>query len=437
MTETRRITAIQKYPSVEAYYDDIARHSIESCTYCGNCIRNCLLLSHTSAKDNAPEDVIRKIMRFLDEGIASDEAYQKVFTCSSCGTCSDSCPEGIDTLPLFEAAKIKFAKLGKLPEAVNSINGIYTMWRVLAALQTNPSEARWLSEAPSQPRRTENVVFLGCTLPAFPQTVFAFLDILDRLGIDYVALAGGKLCCGFPIGPAAGLAAESEEKARELVANVKAFSPRRVILPCAGCYRLFTEIYPRLESLELNFEVQYYAEFLGKRLSKNDFTRPLEKQIVLQDSCMTRRTKVNKSVQELVEKIPGVKVMTGQEICCGGTPMLTFPQIAPDLSTVFVQTLVKETLDTGSDTLTNICQLCGMNFYPNSGEYSFDLKDVPTLINESMGGKVYENKWTKYWKCRSIDELVEATKENFEANGFTEKEVRGVLPLIFHFAKQD
>jgi len=415
------------------YYSDIARQSVGRCDYCGNCIRNCLLLPQTPVKDCAPEDVIRKIMRFLNEGVVSEEAYQKIFRCSSCGACSDSCPEGIDILPAFEAAKMKFAELGRLPEAVDSVKGIYTMWRVLSALQTKPSEVRWLSKAPSRPRRTENVVFLGCTLPAFPHTVFAFLDILDRLGIDYIALAGGELCCGFPLGPAAGMVAESEEKARELVANMKAFSPKRVILPCAGCYRLFTELYPRLEFLELDFEVQYYAEFLGEKLKSTDFTRPLGKQIVLQDSCMTRRTKVNKSVRKLVEKIPGVKVISGQNICCGGTPMLTFPQMAQNLSTAFIETLIKETLDTGSDCLTNICQLCGMNFYPSMGKCPFDLKDVPTLINESIGGKEYENKWEQYWKCKSIDELIEVTRENFEENGLTEKEVRGILTYMFHF----
>jgi Fe-S oxidoreductase len=231
-------------------------------------------------------------------------------------------------------------------------------------------------------------VFLGCTLPAFPHTVFAFLDILDRLGVDYIALAGGELCCGYPLGPAAGMVRESEEKARELVANVKAFSPRRVILPCAGCYRLFTELYPKIKFLEPDFEVQYYAEFLGQELKNADLlAKPLERQLVLQDSCTTRRTRVNKSVRELVESIPGVKVISGQSTCCGGTPMLTFPQIAQNLSTVFIETLVRETLDTGSDCLTNLCQTCEMNFYPSMGEYPFDLKDVPTLINESMGAR--------------------------------------------------
>ena len=153
--------ASKKYSSMEDYYNNIVSQSVDRCTYCGECIRNCPLLPQSPVKDKAPEEVIRKIIEFLKEGIISEEVYQKVFRCASCGTCSESCPEGIDILPVFEAAKIKLAKQGKVPDAVNFVMGIFGMWSVLSAIQTKSSEVRWLSSAPSRPRRTENVVFLG------------------------------------------------------------------------------------------------------------------------------------------------------------------------------------------------------------------------------------------------------------------------------------
>jgi Fe-S oxidoreductase len=127
--------ASEKYSSMEEYYNDIARQSVDRCTHCGNCIRNCILLPRTPVKDNAPDDgqIMEQIMEFLNEGVVSEEVYQRVFRCSSCGACSDSCPEGTDILPAFEAAKMKFAKLGKLAEAVNFVKGIYVAQRVLAA----------------------------------------------------------------------------------------------------------------------------------------------------------------------------------------------------------------------------------------------------------------------------------------------------------------
>jgi heterodisulfide reductase subunit D len=424
----------EKYSSLEDYYNSMERQSIDKCTYCGDCIRNCTLLPQTSVKDNSPEEVIRKIIEFLKDGVFSDEVYEKVFKCASCGVCTESCNEDIDILPAFEAAKMKLAMIGKVPEAVNSVMGIYDMWKVLSAIQTRPSEVRWLSKAPSSPQRVENVVFLGCTLPAFPHIVFPFLDILDRMRIDYIALAGGDLCCGFPLGPAAGLVGEAEKKIQDLVTNVKTFSPKRVILPCPGCYRLFTEIYPKLNFLEMDFEIQYYTQFLSENLKNTDFVKPINKQIVLHDSCMSRRTKVNESTIRLLEDIPGIKISKGDDICCGGTPMLTSPQITQNMAPAFIENLSRKTLDTGSEYLSNICQLCDMTFHPCLDKFPFEIKDIPALINMSLGGREYENKWLQYWKCKSIDELIEMTRTNFEENSLSENIVKEILCPFFHFA---
>jgi hypothetical protein len=63
------------------------------------------------------------------------------------------------------------------------------------------------------------------------------------------------------------------------------------------------------------------------------------------------------------------------------------------------------------------------------------VKDIAALINESMGGKEYEDKLEKCWQCGSLDELIEKTKENFEANGYPEEMMRQILPHIFPFAQ--
>jgi len=421
-----------KYSSLEEYYDDIVRQTVEECTLCGECIRDCPMLLLTPIKDKPPEEIMEKVINFLKVGVFSEEVYLLAFSCASCGYCSDSCPEGIDVLLAFEATKIRLAKLGKAPEAVNFVEAIPGMWRTLSALQTKPSEARWLTKVPPRPERTENVVFSGCTFSAFPHMLFPFLDVLERMGIDFVTLAGGELCCGFPCCPAAGKVKEAEGKARELVASVKAFSPKRVILPCAGCYNQFTKFYSRF--LDLDFEVQYYTQFLNDNLEKINFSKPLGKTVTLHESCMSRRARVHESVRELLDNIPGLKVVKGSTVCCGRTPQLTFPEAPERLGPTFVETLAEETVKTKADYLVNICQLCRMTFYPaiyGWREYPFDLKDVPTLINESIGGREYEDKWEEYSRCKSIEEIIEKTRENFEANGFTEEQVRQVLPMFF------
>ena len=418
-----------KYPSLEEYYNDIARQAIEECTLCGECISNCPVFPLTQIKDKAPEEIVRKIITFLKEGIFSEEVFHKAFSCASCGICTNSCPQGINVLLAFEAARIRLANQGKLPEAVKSMGDIASFGRTLSALQINPSEVRWLKRAPSRPERAENVIFTGCNLPQFPHTVFAFLDILERIGIDYVALSGGELCCGFPLFPAYGRVKESEEKARELVTSLEAFSPERVLLLCAGCYHQINELYPKF--LDMDFRVQFYSQFLNEHLTEINFTKPLAKTIVFHDSCMSRRAGVDESVKTLLESIPSLKVVKSPTICCGGTPQLTAPEITRNLAPPFVENLGGQTTKTGADYLVNLCQVCRMTFYPSIGRYSFGLKDVPNLINESMGGREYEDKWEKFARCESIGEIIEKSREYFEANCIAEEEVRKALTLFY------
>jgi heterodisulfide reductase subunit D len=427
-------TISEKYFSLEKYYDSHVKRDIDKCTFCGDCITNCTLLPHTLVKDLDHQEVIRRIVEFLKDGKVTEEVFEKVYLCASCGVCTESCKEDIDVLLLFEAAKMKLARLGKIPESVHSVMGIYIMWKVLTAIQTKPSEVRWLNKAPSAPTQVENVIFLGCTFPAFPHIVFPLLDIMDRLKVDYVALAGGDLCCGFPLGPATGLVDEAEKKIKELVSNIKSFSPKKVILPCPGCYRLFTEIYPKLKFLDMDFEVQYFTDFLNEHLKITDFVKPVNKKIVLHDSCMSRRTKVNKSTVQLLERIPGIEISKAKDICCGGTPMLTSPQVFQSMGPAFIESLSMEVHNTGSDYLSNICQLCDMTFFPCMNKIPFEIKHIPGLINSSMGGREYENKWLQLWKCSSIDELIELTRENFEENHLPEQLAREVLRQFFHFA---
>ena len=426
----------EKYPSLEEYYSDIVRKAVEDCVLCGECLENCTIYPVSPLKDKDVVDMMEQMMDFLKDGTFSEDVYLKAFGCGGCGHCSDSCPQGIDPLLLHEATKIELVKQGKQPpEAVNFIlpGRKPNLIGVLSALQTKPSEERWLKSTPPQPKKTENVVFLGCEPLAMPHKIFASLDVFEAIGLDFVALAGGDLCCGVPTLLAAGNAKEATEKGRELVDNIKAFSPERVILICPGCYRQFTEFFPRF--LDLDFEVEFFAHFLNENLDKIKFTKPLEKTVALHTSCVSRRTKLSDSQIKILEFIPGLELVgkeldKEQRLCCGGIDNLTYPQMAHQVG----HDLVEKTMKIGADYTADTCPACMFAFYMYLKKYPLNVKDIAELLNESMGGKKYEDKLEKCWSCESLDELIEKTRENFEANGYPEEMMRQILPHIFPFA---
>lgn len=414
------------YKSLREYYYDVVNHFLEECTLCGECIRNCPLYSHVL--ESPSEAVMEGLMNFLRNDQFSKEIYRIAFGCASCAACSRACPQGIDVMEAFAAARMKLVDGGTIPESANFVDVVPRMWQIVSALLVKPSEMRWMTRVPSRPERAENVVFAGCTLPALPHTLFALSDLLDKLGTEYVILAGGELCCGFPFYQA-GKIDELEHRARDLVEAIEAFSPRRVILPCAGCYRQFRKLYPNF--VGLNFDVQYYAEYLSENIRREDFKQYAESAIYFQDSCMSRSTECSRMTEILLHKIPGLKVIKGPSICCGGTPKLTFPELAEKLAPLFRATVENEARNAGISSVVPLCQLCGLTLFNLLvGKHSLLVKDVLGLINECIGGKQYENRWLWFWQCRSEEEIVEKARQNFESHGLKEEEVKMALPLL-------
>ena len=50
-----------------------------------------------------------------------------------------------------------------------------------------------------------------------------------------------------------------------------------------------------------------------------------------------------------------------------------------------------------------------------------------------MGGSEYEDRWESYGRCETVEEIIEKSRENFEANGLMEEEVRKALTRFYVF----
>lgn len=414
------------------YYGQIIDKAIADCTTCGDCLRYCLMSSIRGDRD--PQTVMEKLIGFLNGGEASDEVYFEAFTCAYCGYCSNLCPAGLDPMVIREATKNELIKKGRaVPEAVGFLypNQRINLYEILTALQTKPSEQKWLKNSPAEPKKAENVLFLGCFLSALPHFVFSIIDIFERLNIDFITLSGGEVCCGTIYCPAGGMVEKADEKARELVKALHSFSPERVIMFCTGCYRQFTEFFP--DFINMDFKVQFYTDFLLDNIDKLNLSKPVNITATYHKSCMTRRTKVAESGEKLLKAIPGLKLVEmkdSERLCCGGLGNMTAPEYATNLT----KSLVEAISETKADYVTTYCPFCMLAFYPYLSSSAWSLIDLPRLISESTEGKVYEDKLAQYWKMSSVGEIIETTKENFLANGYSEDEMRSVLPLIFRKA---
>jgi Fe-S oxidoreductase len=391
-------------------------------------------------KNMPSERIMEEVAKFLKDGEHSEEVYLKAFTCTLCAECSNVCPKGIDVMEVFCKVRNEFFKIGRIPESLKFFEKEFTnskgrrdFLRILSAIQFKPSEIRWMREVPSKPKQTENLLFLGCIFTHFPHITLPLLDIFESAGFDFVAIAGdtvkeGKtLCCGFPFAMSGNIR-QMEKDAEWLISTFKLFSPKKVITTCESCHRFITKVYKML--FNMDFEVEYYSQFLLDNIDKIEFKKPMEKTVYFQDSCSGKSGKVDEYSRKLLERIPGVKVVKGESLCCGGTPKRSFIDFYKNNVPRYREALARKTIESDGEILTFQCPNCELAFSPHVDKQPFAVKHVSALINEAIGGRIYENRWLKYWKCGNEDEIIKVSREYFEANGISEDEARKALPFI-------
>lgn len=430
---------MDKFTSLDEFYDEVAQKFLQECVFCGKCMDNCPFVP-ILLKNIPSEKIMEKVAKILKDGELSEEVYIKAFGCTLCAECSNVCPKGIDVMEVFCKVRNEYFKRGKIPEALKFYEKEFAnskkrkdFLRILSAIQFKPYEIRWLQEVPSQPKHAENLLFLGCIYTHFPHITLPLLDVLESTGIDFVAIAGdtvkeGKtLCCGFPFAMS-GNTKQMEEDAKRLISAIKLFSPRKVITVCESCHRFITKIYSML--FHMDFEIEHCTKFLLDNADKLEFKKPIEKTVYFQGSCSGRSAKVGEYSYKLLERIPGVKVIKGQSLCCGGTPKRSFIDLYKKVVPGYREILARKTIESKGEILAFQCANCELAFSPYADKQPFAVKNVYALVNEATGGRTYENRWLQYWKCNNEDEIIEVSREYFEANNVSEDETRKVLPYI-------
>ena len=405
------------------------RKFIENCIVCGACLEQCPLSPWRKFGRLGSVELMDKILKVLEKGEISEEVYDTLWSCMGCTQCNQWCPVDISPAALFSLARMEMSKRGQpIPSLLYQWvpSSPYNFSSVLSSLQIKPSSARWLSQAPEDAKPVDVVLFLGCYVLSMPNIVFTLLDILESMGIDFVALGGGGLCCGaghYLVGDT-----ESADRAiREAFSNIMAFKPKLVLFECGTCYVRFASLLPRL--FDVPFQCQKYIHFLADNLDKIQFAKSINKVVAYHDSCDTRRAGGGDydTPRKLLQAIPGITLVEMEHsredsLCCGGIANSTYPDVTRGIR----QARLEEAKATGAELLVTSCRIC-YSALAGLDEGHPTVTDDITLLGEAIGIN-YENKFKEYLYRNDWDNIVDEARDNIESNNLDPDEVRYILP---------
>jgi Fe-S oxidoreductase len=414
-------------------FDAMGRDFAEKCTNCGECLRACPIFPLTKFAEKGPEAIIEKLTELLKGGDVSEEAYDFVFSCTGpCGVCEKACPEGLAPQTALFSAAAKIADAGKAPpdQCYQLMPGHpHSFSRVFNALQIKPSEARWITEVPDDPEPVDVVFFAGCALTGLPHLFLEAVDILDSMNVNYVALAGGEVCCGAtPI--LWGDLETSQKTGQNFISALSAFSPKKAVFACTGCHTMCVGSLPMVTTVP--FESCELTQFLAENVDKIPFKNSIDRQVTVHDSCSVARLGTFEPTRDLLKAVPGVTLVEmehnrGDALCCGGIAHVMRPEIGKTVQRI----PLNEAETTGADIMATICTGCHQSFAPLAHQYPFEVWNYISVVAESVGVR-HEDRLGEYLKLGDVTQVIDAAREYIDASDFSADEMERILPDYFN-----
>jgi heterodisulfide reductase subunit D len=387
------------------------------------------LYSHSPASPEKTQRLSCKRSPTCSRGKVSEEAYEMVFSCNGgCDICSKACPEKLNPYSAFTSAIARIAGTGRQPppRAYQVMpKHRHSFHKVFSALQTRPSERRWMTRAPANPKSAEVVLFAGCNATGMMHTFVETMAILDKTGIDYVALSADDLCCGTSAMLWGDLDA-AQAMGEELVSNIAAFSPKKAVHFCTGCHVMCWAMLPRF--IPVPFQSCELTQFLVDNIDKIPFEQKMNKVVAVHDACSLARLGTFENPRKLLQAIPGVSLVElkhnrADSLCCGGVTNTWRPDISEPLRRAPLQ----EAEATGAQILATTCTGCQMSFAPLEKDYPFEVRSYISLLAEAVGVR-QEDKFKRYVNSANLSEVLTDARDCIEASGYTAGEMERVLP---------
>ena len=170
-------------------------------------------------------------------------------------------------------------------------------------LTTLPAERTWRLAPPGRdPEHHRIVLYLGCNVLRTSHMVRTITAIFNRLGLDYVAVAGPTYCCGI-VHHQNGDTSAAGGMSQHTVELLRRFEPEEVVMWCPSCIYFYDEIL----QARLPFPVRHATEFLVSRLPEIRFTREVDARVALHSHAQGEaRRREGLAGRRLLEAVPGL-----------------------------------------------------------------------------------------------------------------------------------
>lgn len=379
--------------------------AVQQCVYCGYCAV-CPTFRELKWETYHPRGILDQIkMYYLEttkeelKGEISKSLFDSIFACTMCKACENICIADIPLLKIWEQIRQESFKRGRWNPALLSLyNKVKDTQNIFGLPKDN--RVSWADLAnmvmtKRTQRKASLAYFVGCQASysgKMEGVAASVVKILRKARVDFTILGNEEWCCGSPVFLAGGYSV-GKSFAKHNLDQFKKLGVKRIVTACAGCYRAFKIVYPRILGDKWDLEVLHISELVAELLEQNKlkYKKTIKEKITFKDPCeLVRHCGLIEPPREIIEKIPGVRyedLPSNREeaLCCGGGGLLKLNN--EDLVRQVNSRLIEEIEYSEAEIVVNGCPTCLDTIQQGVKKKGLDVEviDIAELIKRAIG----------------------------------------------------
>ncbi len=396
---------------------ELGGEGLSKCYQCATCSGSC-------PTGRVSDFRIRKLIRQAQLGMQGDLLPSlDPWLCTQCAMCYERCPKDVNIPDVVLTLRKMMVDNGMTPEGVEMLsNTIIENYNPLA--QSHDDRTNWIDARKSWNSRlirrikdeevreklkyvelgkkdlikdkADIVYFVGCnsSYPRINQGIpDAFVHIMHAVGEDFTLLGQDERCCADPIF----LSGHHDAFKKMAEYNLKEVEKRgatKLVMTCAGCYRVFKHEYPKYLDSVPDIEIIHATELLDQYIRDGRLSVPEGHEsplkVTYHDPCEIGRIgRIFEPPRRVLEGV-GIQVLEMVEereqlFCCGGGGLVKVTD--KDVSSKLSFTRIGQAEDVGAEIIASACPSCKITI--RDGVLSLGKKmgvmDVTELVAQQLG----------------------------------------------------
>ncbi len=381
--------------------------SFDACLQCGRCEEVCPATN--SGLVYSPRTLLLMLRDNMASVLITPEKDSKnefptdlledefLWSCTTCGHCLDVCPAFIrPPEQVIDIRRSQVLMTGEVPQTVGETLRNFERqgnpWGMPG--QNRMSWAEGLDVRVLSPGdKVDILYFVGCA-GAFDdrnkKVTRAFIEILNKLQVDYGVLGDAESCCG-ETSRRMGNEYLFQVAAEENIGTFSEIQFQKIITLCPHGLNTLKNEYPAFGG---NFEVQHAVEFLAELLPGLQFQLSNSQnlgRLTFHDSCyLGRYNGIYDQPRDLLKKANlsplEMEAARKDSFCCGGGGGAMWLETAAD--TRINQHRLQQAMDIKVDTITTACPYCLIMFddaLRSKGlTDEIEVLDIIEILNQSL-----------------------------------------------------